>query len=166
MTAGRYQLRPTSYTRPVDALQAMCAVLLAVGWPVFATVLFVRRVTIARQDAVATPLVISLAAADAIAANTRRRAALAMVGGIALIALTWRIGVHVGVLYSLGLAFAMQSYLNAWRARHLLGLPRACAELRGTTLTACSDGTHASVIVSCRAAASVREHGVPRATVV
>ncbi|HEY3804167.1 MAG TPA: hypothetical protein VGL61_16235 [Kofleriaceae bacterium] len=150
----------------MDTLVDMCGLLLGFGWPVFAGVLLVRRVTIARQDAVAPALSISLAAGDAIALDTRRRAVIGLVAGTALIALMWRIGVHVAVLYSIGLAFAMQSYLNAWRARHLMALPRASAELRGTTLTACSDGTHASVIVSCRAAAGVAEHAVPRAKIV
>ena len=128
--------------------------------------LLVRRFTIVRHDAVAPVEELTLDAADTLLRSTQRRAVIAslLVGGS--IAGGWEIHWRVALLFSVAFAFAFQSYLNAWRVRHLLGLPRASAELRGTTLTACSDGTHASVIVSVRAAASARVHAMPRAKIV
>ena len=127
--------------------------------------LLVRRVTIAHQDAIASAIVVAPPAADALLRSTQRRAIMAAIGVAVVIAGGWQIHIHMVALFSVAFAFALQSYLNAWRVRYLLDQPRSSAELRGTTLTACSDGTHASVIVSVRAAAAVREHAVPRAII-
>jgi hypothetical protein len=127
--------------------------------------LLVRRVTIARQDAVAPVVEVAPPAADALLRSTRRRAIMAAVGVALVIAGGWQIHIHVVALFSVAFAFALQSYLNAWRVRYLLDQPHASAELRGTTLTACFEGSHASVVVSGRAAASVREHAMPRAII-
>jgi hypothetical protein len=164
MTARPYQLAPRSYTRSVveliDELQVLAflvGVAISIG-------LLVRRVIIVRADAVAPAHTLSLEAGEALVRSTQLRAtAAAMIVGC-VIAGGWRIGVHLVVLFSI--AFALQSYLNAWRVQHLLRQPRSGAELRGTTLTACADGSHASVIVSMRAASSVREHAMPRAKIV
>jgi hypothetical protein len=165
MTARPYQLRQAGYTRSVDAFFTMLEVLAFLIGSTTALMMLVRRVTIARHDAVAPVQELSLGAADAMLRSTQVRAIAAAVGVALLIAGGWQVHVHVVALFSVAFAFALQSYLNAWRVRCLIGLPRASAELRGTTLTGCSDGTHASVIVSVKAAASAREHAVPRAII-
>jgi len=166
MAARPYQLRPTSYTRSVNAFYSGLQLLVLVIALAVAIALLVRRVTIARQDAVAPVQDVSIVGAEALLRSTQVRAIVGALGVAAIIAGGWRIHWHVVALFSVAFAFALQSYLNAWRVKYLLALPRASAELRGTTLTACSDGSHASVIVSVRAAAAARAYAVPRATIV
>lgn len=166
MTARPYQLAPRSYTRSVVELILELQVLaLLVGISV-SIGLLVRRVIIVRADAVAPAHTLTVDAGEALVRSTQLRAIAAAIIVGCVIAGGWRIGVHLVVLFSIAFAFALQSYMNAWRVQHLLRQPRSGAELRGTTLTACADGSHASVIVSVRAAATVREHVVPRAKIV
>ncbi len=146
----------------IDELQVLA---LLVGVSV-AIGLLVRRVIIVRADAVAPAHTLSIDASEMLVRSTQLRAIAAAVIVGFVIAGGWRIGVHLVVLFSIAFAFALQSYMNAWRVQHLLRQPRSGAELRGTTLTACADGSHASVIVSVRAAASVRDHAMPRAKIV
>lgn len=124
-----------------------------------------RRRVASRRDAVAPAHELSLDAADALARATRTRAAIEMSIVLAFIAVGCSTGVHSVVLVSFALAFGLQSYLGGWRVQQMLVLPRASAELRGTTLTVCSDGAHASAIVSRRAADAARQRTLPRAVV-
>jgi len=149
----------------VDAFYPVLQVLAFVIGLAIALALLVRRVTIARQDAVAPVRKVSLQAADSLLRSTQLRAIAAVLGVALVIAGGWQLHVRVVALLSVAFAFALQSYLNAWRVRYLINQPHASAELRGTTLTGSSDGSQASVIVSVRAAASVQEHGVPRAVI-
>jgi hypothetical protein len=128
-------------------------------------VLLVRRMTIARADAVAPARELSIDAAAMLARITRWRAGAAALIALAVIAAGWSAGFHACVLLSIAFAFALQSYLNVWRSQQLLAHERASAELRGTTLTVCADGAHASVIVSRRDAARAHQHAMPRAIV-
>ena len=149
----------------MDALIGELEVVLFLVAAAVSMLMIVRRVTIARHDAVAPVQELTLATAEALLRSTQLRAIVAAFGVALVIAGGWQVHVHVVALFSVAFAFALQSYLNAWRVRYLIGQPHASAELRGTTLTGCSDGTQASVIVSVRAAAAVREHAVPRAIV-
>jgi hypothetical protein len=166
MTARLYQLAEAGYTRSVVELILELQVLALLVGVAMSIALLVRRVIIVRADAVAPAQTLTVEAGEALVRSTQLRAiAAALIVGC-VIAGGWRIGVHLVVLFSIAFAFALQSYMNAWRVQHLLRQPRSGAELRGTTLTACADGSHASVIVSMRAAASTRELAMPRAKIV
>ena len=139
--------------------------LLFVGSFVAVGAMIVRRVTAVRRDSVAPAHELSLDAADALVRATQIRAAIAGGLTLALVAGGWSVGIHTFMLFIVAIVFAVQSYMNAWRVQTLLVMARASAELRGTTLTACSDGAHASVIVSRAAAERARQQTMPRAIV-
>ena len=128
--------------------------------------LLARRMTIVRRDAVAPARGVSLEAARGLVASVKRRAVIGGLAVAAVIVAGASTGVPAAWLFSLLFAFAVQSYMTAWRADHLLAMPRASAELRGTTLSIGADGAGASVLVTRRGAAEALDASVPRAVVV
>ena len=125
-----------------------------------------RKLVSARADEVAPPIVLPLGAADALIRAAMRRAGRFLVLELVAIAACYPVESIFFIVPTVAAAFGLERYLSALRVRRLLAQPRASAELRGTTLTACADGTHAATVVTLAQALHARESIVPRAAVV